>query len=146
MSSNNSRPAKSQYYRGITLACITMLLWGSQPFLMKVALLRFSAFSVSWFRLTFAFLIIFILLPVGLRIFCFKLAFGVWGGGFPPKKISNRCDNVHHVLRCFPGLIAYRIGRTLRNPTLSNASQGWRITADGRTAYPASIILSVALS
>lgn len=53
---------KSNYVRGLTYAAITALLWGFLPILMKVALAEFSGGSIVWFRFTFAFGVLFLIL------------------------------------------------------------------------------------
>ena len=53
---------KSSYIKGLTFAGITALLWGFLPILMKIALQEFSGGSIVWFRFTFAFIVLFLLL------------------------------------------------------------------------------------
>ncbi len=53
---------KSNYVRGLTYAAITALLWGFLPILMKIALQEFSGGSIVWFRFTFAFGVLFLIL------------------------------------------------------------------------------------
>lgn len=48
------RVAALDAYKGLSFALLTTLLWGLQPFFMKVALLQYTPMSLSWFRLTFA--------------------------------------------------------------------------------------------
>ena len=53
---------KTDTIRGITYASITALLWGFLPIFMKIALQEFSGGSIVWFRFTFAFAILFLIL------------------------------------------------------------------------------------
>lgn len=53
---------KTDYIRGITYAAITALLWGFLPIFMKIALQEFSGGSIVWFRFTFAFGVLFLVL------------------------------------------------------------------------------------
>jgi drug/metabolite transporter (DMT)-like permease len=49
-----ARVTTLEAYQGLIFALLTTLLWGVQPFFMKVALLQYTPISLSWFRLTFA--------------------------------------------------------------------------------------------
>ena len=53
---------KTDHVRGLTYAATTALLWGFLPILMKIALQEFSAGSIVWFRFTFAFGVLFLIL------------------------------------------------------------------------------------
>jgi RarD protein len=53
---------KADYVRGITYAATTAILWGFLPIFMKIALQEFSGGSIVWFRFTFAFLVLFLIL------------------------------------------------------------------------------------
>ncbi len=53
---------KTDTIRGLSYAAITALLWGVLPILMKVALEEFSGGSIVWFRFTFAFAVLFLIL------------------------------------------------------------------------------------
>ena len=53
---------KSNYVRGLAYASVTALLWGFLPIPMKIALKEFSGGSIVWFRVTFAFLVLFLFL------------------------------------------------------------------------------------
>ena len=53
---------KYNYARGLTYAAVTALLWGFLPILMKIALAEFSGGSIVWFRFTFAFGVLFLIL------------------------------------------------------------------------------------
>ena len=53
---------KTNYVRGLTYASITALLWGFLPIFMKIALQEFSGGSIVWFRFTFAFGVLFLIL------------------------------------------------------------------------------------
>jgi drug/metabolite transporter (DMT)-like permease len=53
---------KTDHVRGLTYVAVTALLWGFLPILMKVALQEFSEGSIVWFRFTFAFAVLFLIL------------------------------------------------------------------------------------
>jgi len=53
---------KTDTIRGITYAGVTALLWGFLPIFMKIALQEFSGGSIVWFRFTFAFGVLFLIL------------------------------------------------------------------------------------
>ena len=53
---------KADYVRGITYAATTAILWGFLPIFMKIALQDFSGGSIVWFRFTFAFGVLFLIL------------------------------------------------------------------------------------
>lgn len=53
---------KTDTIRGLIYAAITALLWGFLPILMKIALQEFSGGSIVWFRFTFAFGVLFLIL------------------------------------------------------------------------------------
>jgi RarD protein len=53
---------KTDTIRGLTFAGITALLWGFLPIFMKIALQEFSGGSIVWFRFTFAFVVLFLIL------------------------------------------------------------------------------------
>ena len=53
---------KTDTIRGITYAGVTALLWGFLPIFMKIALQELSGGSIVWFRFTFAFGVLFLIL------------------------------------------------------------------------------------
>jgi RarD protein len=53
---------KTDTIRGLTYAGTTALLWGFLPIFMKIALHEFSGGSIVWFRFTFAFGVLFLIL------------------------------------------------------------------------------------
>jgi len=53
---------RSGFARGIGFALMTAALWGFLPILMKIALRDFSAGNIVWFRFTFAFFVLFLIL------------------------------------------------------------------------------------
>jgi RarD protein len=53
---------KTDTIRGLTFAGVTALLWGFLPIFMKIALHEFSGGSIVWFRFTFAFGVLFLIL------------------------------------------------------------------------------------
>jgi len=53
---------KTDYARGLSYAATTALLWGFLPIFMKIALQEFSGGSIVWFRFTFAFVVLFLIL------------------------------------------------------------------------------------
>ncbi|MCB0354333.1 MAG: DMT family transporter [Bdellovibrionales bacterium] len=75
----------TEIMKGYFFVAITTLLWGIQPFFMKLALLQYSAMSVSWFRLTFAGIISWFLLSASKRTplqAIRALPWSVWIAGF----------------------------------------------------------------
>ncbi len=50
----NTEERARDFRIGISFAVATTILWGLQPFFMKIALIELSAFTISWFRLTLA--------------------------------------------------------------------------------------------
>ncbi len=53
---------KTDTIRGISYAATTAILWGFLPIFMKIALQEFSGGSIVWFRFTFAFGVLFLIL------------------------------------------------------------------------------------
>lgn len=53
---------KTDTIRGISYAGVTALLWGFLPIFMKIALQELSGGSIVWFRFTFAFGVLFLIL------------------------------------------------------------------------------------
>ncbi len=54
--------SRSRFLKGIGFASITASLWGLLPILMDATLREFTSGTVVWFRFTFAFLILFVIL------------------------------------------------------------------------------------
>ncbi|MCB0329553.1 MAG: DMT family transporter [Bdellovibrionales bacterium] len=51
---NEVQDSPSSFLYGLAAVALLVILWGIQPFFMKLALERFDTYTVSWVRLTFA--------------------------------------------------------------------------------------------
>ena len=85
--------ASGRFGLGLALASSTMLLWGVLPLVLQGVLTALDPVTITWFRFSFAALVLLLLIALGLRVLATEIAGGL---GAPPDFAAFGLDVVEY--------------------------------------------------